>query len=194
MHVVNDRYAGRRAVCRDCGATYQIPDTLQAAPQSPANNTYSLVGLESGPPVAAVKAPSLPPRSCPSCRASCDPKAVLCVSCGYDFRSGKNLATRILPAAAAPRRDPKDRPSADARRKGGIITLTIFGIGAPLLPLFGYQFTALNAFGEYAFLAGLPCGIAASLLWYHYGRNDLGIATIVGSVFALGVAIAVGHM
>ncbi len=61
------------------------------------------------PPAAIGLAPEPQPR-CPSCQAELEPKAVLCVACGYDLRTGKKLE--------GPKTTPKKRSGKSGR--GGL--------------------------------------------------------------------------
>lgn len=53
------------------------------------------------PPSLKIKAdePSAPETRCPSCGASVPDGAVICVQCGYDFRSGRRVGEEVAPRA-----------------------------------------------------------------------------------------------
>jgi phage FluMu protein Com len=84
-----DDSAGRRARCPTCGALIEItagwpaPDT---APSDP-------------PPTAASPPEPARQRDCPACHAVLPAGAVLCTTCGYDFRTRQS---RQPPAVYAP--------------------------------------------------------------------------------------------
>jgi hypothetical protein len=68
---VKDEYAGKKARCPGCKEVLTVPFAPEAAAPQPA---------------AAASA-------CPSCGARLSEGAVLCVSCGYDLRTGQKLQT-----------------------------------------------------------------------------------------------------
>lgn len=61
----NEKLAGKRVKCPECGGVLTIPPVDSAAL----------------------------PRLCPSCAQPLDSKAILCVSCGYDTRVGRKIIT-----------------------------------------------------------------------------------------------------
>ena len=72
--------AGKHAQCPGCDQTItipQLPDTFEHDPQ-PANASQTI--------------------HCPACKTPLQPKAVICLECGYDLRTGKQLTTKIQPA------------------------------------------------------------------------------------------------
>jgi DNA-directed RNA polymerase subunit RPC12/RpoP len=76
--------AGRSAKCA-CGAKIVVPATAPVAP--PATTL-----LPDEPVKAGVK--------CPSCGAELPPNAVLCVTCGYNLKTGQTLSVVVETADA----------------------------------------------------------------------------------------------
>lgn len=127
-----DQLAGKRVKCPGCQAVLTIPALGSAAmPNSAEPNPFAAprprqaaappaaqpapgagsvsdilddeipLRRETGPAIAPAAAPQTP-RDCPGCGAAVAPSAVLCVNCGYDFRSkikrGRQKETGEAPA------------------------------------------------------------------------------------------------
>src|SRR4051794_16744575 len=76
--VVPDEAAGHQGECSFCGRLIAIPlATIDTPPQSGG------IATEAGE--------SQPPRQCPSCGVILASEAVLCVNCGFDYRTGTRL-------------------------------------------------------------------------------------------------------
>jgi hypothetical protein len=93
--------AGRSAKCA-CGSKLVVPKDAPAA-TAPA------------PPPPIVKA-AAPTTNCPICKASVPKDAVLCVKCGYNFKTGKRLAAVVVesdPVEEEPETSAKSSPPAD---------------------------------------------------------------------------------
>ncbi len=112
---VKDEYAGKRLKCPGCGQTLKVPVGAAAKPQ-PAS------GPETAKPAASK--PAAPPiakerkaasKACPSCDATMPTNAVLCVNCGYDWRTGSKLKS--------------DERTGDKRRTAWIIAASAGGGG-----------------------------------------------------------------
>lgn len=113
--------AGRTAKCK-CGGAIRVPaeapDVAAEAFEAPAAPVRAPVPPALSPPAparspaTAARPPAMPlarkvpdpappidvaptSKSCPSCGESIPAAAVLCVACGYDFRTGKRLSTTI---------------------------------------------------------------------------------------------------
>src|SRR5262245_43431015 len=71
---VKDEQAGTRARCPFCRAVVSVPAGAQEEPES-------LPGV-------------VPFMTCPKCKAEWPPETVVCVGCGYNFKTGKKLKTR----------------------------------------------------------------------------------------------------
>lgn len=96
---VKDQLAGKRGKCPQ-GHVVVVPQANVETPQQEAVRTDPSVGPTSAP---AVKE-EVPARgkTCGSCGAALPDKAVLCVQCGLDLRTGKRIAT-TTPAKRGPR-------------------------------------------------------------------------------------------
>jgi len=77
--------AGKTAKCPACGQPVKLP---AAAP--------------SGPPAVATPAAEPPEKECPRCFTMALAAQILCLSCGYDFRTGKTVKVTGKPAAKPP--------------------------------------------------------------------------------------------
>src|SRR4051812_7613197 len=94
--------ANKRVKCK-CGHALTVPADDPAAEALPPD-FEDLYALAEGTPVEAALTP--PPFSrggatCPSCKASVDTDAVICVSCGTNLKTGKKLKTKAVKAGAA---------------------------------------------------------------------------------------------
>jgi hypothetical protein len=78
-------FAGRTAVCPSCGAHCLVPGVAEPLAVQPAGGATALAAIATAPAVGA----------CPSCDAPLSAKAVLCIECGYDRRTGKQRQTRV---------------------------------------------------------------------------------------------------
>jgi hypothetical protein len=109
--------AGKSAKCK-CGATIKVPAQPQAsasasAPKPPPPPAPEGNPLDDAYDFAEPTPPPLPKRSqaaaapagtgagCPSCGASMLPGAVICVSCGFNLKTGQKMSTVMGGAAAA---------------------------------------------------------------------------------------------
>ncbi len=87
---VKDELAGKRGKCAGCGKVVTVPI----------------------PEPEVVLAPTAPvPQTCPKCRTGMLPKAVICVRCGLDLRTGRQLRS---PAAKEPAEESAKSPAAPA--------------------------------------------------------------------------------
>lgn len=73
---VKAAYAGRKVKCPACGGTVAVPAAKAPTP-APAPAPASRTAAE---------------KDCPSCLAAVPAAVVLCVHCGFDFRTGKSIA------------------------------------------------------------------------------------------------------
>jgi hypothetical protein len=76
--------AGKTAKCPACGQPVKLPAAPTVASASPT-------------PTAAA-----PEKECPRCFAMAPEVQILCLSCGYDFRTGKTVKVTGKPAAKPP--------------------------------------------------------------------------------------------
>jgi hypothetical protein len=74
-------HAGKRIRCPDCKAIVSVP-----APEVPVEVAEVAEVAEQGYDVAKV-------RKCPGCRREWPANTVICVECGYNFETGKQLKT-----------------------------------------------------------------------------------------------------
>jgi hypothetical protein len=121
--------AGRSAKCK-CGATIKVPPTASAAPAAPRARAAAAPAADEGNPLDAydfsqAEATAAPAKGgggrtqgaapaadaglrCPSCSGAMLPGAVICVSCGFNLKTGKRMSTVMgvdtgdAPPAAAP--------------------------------------------------------------------------------------------
>lgn len=202
-----DHLAGKTGVCTQCKARLTIPASAQPSVQSSGpeagSNGLSWGDLESlsggetiRQRVPPIQSPPQTPAGCPGCGAPVAGGAMICVNCGYNFQTGSRLSTNVeapppvLPASRSPART--ERGAADEAASSGwnswALLFTVFGIGAPLLPLGGRQFILLSIFGDFAVFAGIPCGIVAAILWYNRRQPLFAAGSVVASVVALIIA------
>lgn len=99
--------AGRRAKCPKCTHTFVIPKPSREPEEQPGNGLGDSGSLldeladQAGSAPSTEQAPRQATDSrCPKCNAAMPATAVLCVSCGYDSRSGKTHKRASLAAAA----------------------------------------------------------------------------------------------
>jgi len=203
QYLVNEKYAGKRAKCKECGGTYEIPQLVSAAVSQAAQKAPEVLDAilvdEPTEPAAASPRPvaTVAKQNCPACQASCSLGTVVCVNCGYNFQLGRRMSTQVesyAPPVARPAPPPKASGGAQEHTGAGgfnrwALTFSIFAIGAPLLPLGGRQFILLSVFGDFAPFVGIPCGIVAAIMWFNRGVGVVGVGTIIASIIALVVAI-----
>jgi hypothetical protein len=106
-----DNAAGKKAKCPQCGGVIQIP--ALEAPKPAASDDHS-VAEEAPAAAAAPAAPAADTSGCPACGAELAAKAVLCVDCGFDLRTGKKFE-----ATPSPEPEPGPEPDelAEPRKK-----------------------------------------------------------------------------
>jgi hypothetical protein len=95
---VSEVYRGKRTKCPECSAISVVPEhdelpvldaaAVQEAPASGGPARVRLAPAQSEGIGVAEVGPT-----CPSCRKVLERGAVLCVDCGYDFRTGRRLET-----------------------------------------------------------------------------------------------------
>ena len=83
---VADKFAGKRGKCPKCKGAIDIPAAGSAPAQQPAPSP-------AGAPQPATTEDG--PKLCPKCDKACDAGAVICISCGYNFKTGGQLQTEI---------------------------------------------------------------------------------------------------
>jgi hypothetical protein len=73
---LDDYPAGGKVACPSCRAVLYVPEPATA---EQADNTYALPEV----------------KYCPKCRMDTTPEAKICVNCGYDFRTGKQIGRPV---------------------------------------------------------------------------------------------------
>lgn len=66
-----DKLAGKKAKCPGCQQVITIPASSAAAPDSAETAT------------------------CPSCQSPAPEGSVICIQCGYNFKTGQSLTTKV---------------------------------------------------------------------------------------------------
>ena len=112
--------AGRRAKCPKCGNVLQVPRPKEEAE---GDVVYGLevpatAEIVADGPVAAGQPAGA---ACPSCGSPRAENAVICIQCGVDFRTGKQLTTTVAPKTFG--------PFSISRGAGGAMTLTVAAPG-----------------------------------------------------------------
>jgi hypothetical protein len=204
-----DKLAGKKIKCPQCGGAIPIP--VPAPPQQAQGDTY---GIAEEPNAEAVAPP--PPQvaasACPSCGSPLVEKAVLCVLCGYDLRSGQKLETQ----QAAPsdesqvtlkRADWKAEEEKQEKRKKrkrrrsrsedipqGILFLRGLAVsfGAALIGSFMWLGVCYSFYDEVDIAAWVLGGMAGVGMRIGYGVEDV-LAGLASAGVAL-VAVYVAHV
>ncbi len=115
---VKDELAGKRGKCPTCGQALTVPPAA--------------------PPVPQRKGPPPPPaaNACPTCREALKPNAVICLNCGLDLRTGKQL-----PAATSSFDDDKPfKPSAKSPAPSSRLWLALIAGGVCVAGVAGAVF------------------------------------------------------
>lgn len=128
---VKEELAGKRGKCAACGRVLSVPTLAPSVdPETPS--------------------PS-PLRACPTCRVDLQPNAVICLNCGHDLRTGKQVPQSKFSVPVAPSRPSANVPASSARRS---ISLIAGG----------------------TCLAGVAAGVTATLLFWGRGSGIPAIA------------------
>ena len=90
---VKTELAGKRGKCAACGQVISVPNLAQSGE----------------------KAVSAPPRACSTCREPLQPSAVICLNCGLDLRTGKQLPRVKSSAGVARSKPPAGFPTSAVR-------------------------------------------------------------------------------
>lgn len=115
---VKREMAGKRVKCPQCGQPLTIPGKAPAATKQPAepaaltNQIDELGDLLEDVGLAEIKEGT----PCPKCSAAMPPDAVLCVKCGYNFQTGKQLKTVVMGGTNA-RQNSAEQRMARARKE-----------------------------------------------------------------------------
>jgi hypothetical protein len=96
--------AGRRLKCPHCQGVIQVP--LAATAVDGRGDLHQCPVDEPHPEAA---------RQCPSCGAAMQENAVLCVQCGYDFRTGAKITTGVSSSTTTAPHGPTAREPEEQR-------------------------------------------------------------------------------
>jgi hypothetical protein len=88
---VKEELAGKRGKCVACGRALSVPTLAASADQEKATPSSR--------------------RACPTCQETLQPNAVICLNCGLDLRTGKQLPHAKSSAGVAPARPSESAPS-----------------------------------------------------------------------------------
>ena len=140
---VKDELAGKRGKCAACGQVLSIPTLASSA--------------------ALEKATPAPLRGCPACREALQPNAVICLHCGHDLRTGKQVPQAMSTAPAAPA-----RPSANVPSSSGLFEFEDAVSSAP-----SAKVPASSARLWIALIVGGIClaGVVAAVALLTWGRE-----------------------
>lgn len=195
-----DHLAGKTVKCPKCAAPISIPRPVAVAKAAPAPPSAMASLLDE----AGVKQRSA--AGCPSCGAPFAPDAVLCVECGYNFRTNRKLETKFVATSAMDGTREGHGVNAEflinkanedmAAEKLMQKKLVSFGI-----PWWGYTLILIGIIGFIIGMGSLPQNqamyIAACIMWgvgglmMFVGRIWLMVASFkVGIVWFLVVFIA----
>ena len=123
-----DSTAGKLVKCKQCGNSIRVPASsfaaapvavsapASAAPKRPVFDDEPDVGEydlkdDHHSPARTAEVPSATSaRNCPSCHAPLQPGAMICVSCGLNFKTGEKMGTQRI-AAPRPSPAPARKPS-----------------------------------------------------------------------------------
>jgi hypothetical protein len=156
-----DNLAGKTVKCPKCASPIVIPSPAAA-----------MAARAPGPPSAVaalldevgVKQRSL--TACPSCGAHHEPDAVLCVECGFNFRTGR----RIEMKGAAPGMDPGDGHTVNAefliqkalrdQEADRVMQKKLMSFG---IPWWGYLLILIGLIGFIVGMGSLPQDVAMTV-------------------------------
>ena len=127
-YTVPDDKAGKKLQCRRCGSVNRIPRPTQAADavvipfrdpgeeDGDADDLLSLAPPE--PPPLEIRDPL---RRCPSCGFQDEASVLVCVRCGYDFRTGRRLEDAHERSERSDRLRVADDASHELERLSGLL-------------------------------------------------------------------------
>jgi hypothetical protein len=157
--------AGRETRCPQCGAPVLLPRPSPVPRRAPA---APVLEVEQAPVAIRVA-----PRLCPSCNSEMPGDAVLCLSCGFDHRLGRQRAQ-----VRSKKKSQADIPLRGARQLaligvpfGGLVLLILTLIFAKIHPILGTMVFLLGA-TLIVFLAVLAFVITAKVLVCQEGEDD----------------------
>ena len=140
---VKDELAGKRGKCSSCGQVLSIPTLASSADQE--------------------KATPAPLRGCPACREALQPNAVICLYCGHDLRTGKQVPQAMSTAPAAPA-----RPSANVPSSSGLFE---FEDAVPSAPSAKVPASSARLWIALIVVGTCLAGVAAAVALLTWGRE-----------------------
>ena len=140
---VKDELAGKRGKCAACGQVLSIPTLASSA--------------------ALEKATPAPLRGCPACREALQPNAVICLHCGHDLRTGKQVPQAMSTAPAAPA-----RPSANVPSSSGLFE---FEDAVPSAPSAKVPASSARLWIALIVVGTCLAGVAAAVALLTWGRE-----------------------
>ena len=138
--------------------------------------------LEMAQPVIASTAKSSG-NACPSCGKPLDKKAVLCVSCGYDTRTGEKRETQHLIESAAEAAKSAKRSKASAA--GSLLRGTVFSFIAALIGAFVWAVIAYFTMYEFSLIAWGLGGLVGFGMALGHDSDDGTFAGIIAAFMSL---------
>jgi predicted amidophosphoribosyltransferase len=102
-------YAGAQITCPACDRAFLVPGTPAPAPVPAYHAAPAYAASAAAAPVAMPPPPRAADPVCPSCGAAIARGAILCVSCGYNLRTGQKTVPK-RPARAKAAASPWDTP------------------------------------------------------------------------------------
>ena len=139
---VKDELAGKRGKCSSCGQVLSIP-TLASS--------------------AALEKATAPLRACPACWEALQPNAVICLYCGHDLRTGKQVPQAMSTAPAAPA-----RPSANVPSSSGLFE---FEDAVPSAPSAKVPASSARLWIALIVVGTCLAGVAAAVALLTWGRE-----------------------
>ena len=139
---IKDELAGKRGKCSTCGQVLSIP-TLASS--------------------AALEKATAPLRACPACWEALQPNAVICLHCGHDLRTGKQVPQAMSTAPAAPA-----RPSANVPSSSGLFE---FEDAVPSAPSAKVPASSARLWIALIVVGTCLAGVAAAVALLTWGRE-----------------------
>lgn len=209
-----DKLAGKRVKCPQCGGVIQVPAPQAPIVEKPAVASRPAEGqVPKSAAAAPVPVPAQAARQCSSCGAALAAKAVLCVSCGLDLRTGQKVEAQPppIPTAAGPQvtlpekdGEPQERKTKKKRKKrrGEVPQAVLFlrglavSFGSAMIGSFMWFALAYWLKVEIGIIAWVLGGLAGVGMMIGYGVEDvlagLGAAAMAMlAIFAAKVMFAV---
>lgn len=179
---LKESLAGKKAKCAKCGQSIQIPELAPAAAE-PASDLSDL--LDDHLPVATESAAS--PAStttdyCPKCGDALARNATVCVSCGYNKKTGTKLKT-------------SRKPTQSHSRSGSATLLrgTIFSFGGALIGAVAWVVIAIFTGYEIGWIAwGLGALAGLGMAVGHEDQDGTMAGIIAAAMAVVGILAAKG--